>query len=178
MIGRTGPRVPRITKLCVICGTAFTCGGSDGSVNRTHCSMTCAGNARHGKARIMSEIETAWLSGVFDGEGCIVWANRRKTKPILVLQIGNTSRELIERVIEVTGCGRVTGGRPRKEGNAPFFGWGISSSNAIAVLTQMHPYLIVKRARSEMALRGEIWTIGWGLSSGKEMAMINAQRAS
>lgn len=119
----------------------------------------------------MSEVEAAWLAGVFDGEGCICWANRKFPKPTLVLQIGNTCRPLLERVQQVTGSGGITIGQRFKDKRREYFKWQISSSKAKSVLQQIERFLVVKRQRADLALRDEVWPIGFGLSFGKSEYM-------
>lgn len=145
-----------------MCGVAFACGG--GRLQRPKgqrfCSNRCSASAQiktpwH-EVRQMSDVECAWLAGLFDGEGSIVELKRGATQinKGWRIQITNTCTALLDRVDEVTGVhARVT--KRRKVPNpkhAQAYDWQCYSTTAAAILVQMLPYLIVKRARALLVL--------------------------
>lgn len=160
-------RINPDTKLCERCGTAFLVGG-EGRKARHHryCSRVCAKSAyweseraskwpllptAHGEAKHLTETEVAWLAGLFDGEGCIAWPRRENLHSVRI-DIANTNEELLARVCEVTGTGRVQSAVRVKEHHTPAFVWHAYGDNARFLLHQMYPLLIIKRHAAGVAL--------------------------
>lgn len=175
-VGRRRPQlvVPREQRLCRTCGKAFMVGGADGALTRTCCSLSCAARLPRGRrttkatARTMSAVEAAWFAGVFDGEGYVICSNKNYPTPTFILGISNTCLPFMEKVLEVAGCGRLTVDRRQTRDHSCSWKWTLSSSrNTAALLVQIFPWLIVKRARAEKAIAGERWENGFDLSPGK-----------
>lgn len=173
--------VPRERRLCRTCGKEFITGGTDGSIKKSTCSLSCAARVPRGRrrtvvtARQMTCCEAAWLAGIIDGEGFIVLTNKQYPTPNFSLGVSNTSRELLERILAVTGCGRLDDDqRARQHTNpyaSPSWKWCAMTANAVVLLKQILPWLIVKKARAEKAIAGERWEPGFGLSPGKRRQM-------
>jgi hypothetical protein len=183
---RTGIRrpdifVPRERRKCRTCGKEFITGGTDGPMKKSTCSLSCAARIPRGRrrtritARQMSCCEAAWFAGIVDGEGFIVLTNKQYPAPNFTLGVSNTSRELLERILVVTGCGRLDDESRFREHNNPYasrsWKWCAMTANAIVLLKQILPWLIVKKARAEKAIAGERWEPGFGLSEGKKKQM-------
>lgn len=159
-VGKKYPVPVREMRPCRLCGKLMTIGGGGNRrANAMFCSQPCAVNGRwegvpgHEPARAMSDVEIAWFAGVFDGEGGVAWPRRTKVTSVR-LSITNTSRPLLEKVIEVVGTGRLLDRtRFRKSlKHSPVWVWSIYGENAQIVLRQILPWLIVKREAAEVAL--------------------------
>lgn len=105
----------------------------------------------------MSQVEAAWLAGLFDGEGSIVELKRkdRQLTKGWRITITNTNTDLLDRVEEVTGVtARVLmKRRTLNPKHSQAFYWQCYSTTAAGVLLQMYPFLIVKRQRAAMVLQ-------------------------
>ncbi len=160
--GRTGKGKPIVTPLersCPECGTKFLVGGAGRRRwNSTYCSRQCSAKHRwlelpgHERAREMSDTESAWFAGVFDGEGCIVWPVKTNIKSVR-LSVANTCVPLLEKVRVVSGTGKVRMQQARKSRfhTQPWI-WDCYGENARIVLRQIVPWLIVKKEAAEVAL--------------------------
>ena len=106
---RTDLQVAPQEKTCPRCGATFLVGGAGrGKYHQKYCSVGCSNKALgyQPRPRQLTEVEVAWLGGLFDGEGSII--TPRKHNPHSVrLTITNTHYPLLERVLNVTGTGRI-----------------------------------------------------------------------
>lgn len=96
-----------------------------------------------------SPIGIAWLTGLFDGEGTVVWRGRAGVE----LAIKMTDRDLIERVHEVTACGYTYGpfwNRGPGIGK-PMWAWSCGRSEDVQRLLEFMQPLLGQR-RKERAL--------------------------
>lgn len=156
-------RNPVVEKTCLVCGDVFAGGGGrlQRPADQKYCSNRCSASARirtpvH-QIRRMTDVEAAWLAGLFDGEGSIVELKRGATQMTKAwrITITNTCLPLLDRVEEVTGVhARVFMKRkaPNPKHTQAYF-WQAYSTTAAEVLMQMLPYLIVKRERALLVLR-------------------------
>lgn len=160
------------TKPCAWCKSPFAVGGSGRSREKTFCSRSCARRSmwadrasgaapglsiRHDPAREMTREEAGWFAGVFDGEGCVSYPHRNLTwKKSASISVANTNHELLERLVTVTGTGRITStGRQDKPHHQPCWIWHCHGDNARKVLQQAAPFLIAKREAAEYALSND-----------------------
>jgi len=159
-------------RACLQCGKTFIVGGGG---NRPYiakyCSRTCSRKAywinvragetpppvnqtfdgsSHAMPREMSEIERTWFAGLFDGEGCVGWP-RRNVLHSVYLSITNTNENLMNRVAEITGTGRIKY-KHRDSRHSPIWVWACYGENARSILRQIVPWLIVKKEAAEVAL--------------------------
>lgn len=108
----------------------------------------------------MSEGEIAWFAGLFDGEGSIILAHRKRDdSKAFRIQISNNVVELLEQVHDYTGVGRITKvsrstTNPR---HATSYVWSASTGEALEILRQVRPWLIVKAERADAVLEGRIF---------------------
>ena len=95
-------------------------------------------------------IETAYIAGLFDGEGSVILARHRKgTKYLaLVVQIVNTNRDVLEE-IKLTYGGAIYAGRGT---NKPIYAWKAYTDAAEKFLTAIEPYVHVKHRQVEIGL--------------------------
>lgn len=92
----------------------------------------------------MSEIDRAWLAGLFEGEG---WSNiylRPDGTPYVQMGIQSTDYDIIERVQRIAG-GTIIPIRPREEHHKPSWQWNPGVHSAGSVLRAIVPYLGVRR---------------------------------
>ncbi len=99
----------------------------------------------------------AYCAGLFDGEGCIhiarISTKKRSLTFQLVCKVSMSSLPVLELLMARYG------GSIRAESQSAthnkyglVHSWAISSSNAVMFLTQLLPYLVVKREQAELAL--------------------------
>ena len=104
----------------------------------------------------MSKEEIAWFAGLFDGEGSIVLARRDRyagSKAARIV-IYNNVLELLERIIEFTGVGVIHERKSKNPKHADSYYWQCGGGEAMAILRQVRPWLIVKAARANAVLEG------------------------
>lgn len=112
------------------------------------------------RPELLTDVEVGWLSGLFDGEGCISlhWQHVPSVSgypvPGYRLFVSNTCKALLDRGYEITGLGKV---RARKGKYAEHYlqgyVWDISRRNDIlTMLKLMHPWLIAKKRQAEIAI--------------------------
>lgn len=163
VIGRTGvprgPYVEREARNCEHCGGSFLVGGCDRKKDTRFCSVPCSTRGRwdgvpgHETPIAMDREDAAWFAGLFDGEGCVAWPKRHRFNECRI-SIANTSLPLLERAKEVTGTGKireVTKYRKNPKHNRAWV-WNCYAANAREVLSQILPWLIVKKEAAEIVL--------------------------
>jgi hypothetical protein len=102
----------------------------------------------------MSEIELGWLAGIFEGEGTIVLppAQRRH----VTMSLNSTDRDVIERLVAVTGVGHIYGPFANDHqtavmsasGKKPIWRWTVSRRAEVArLLLAMYPLLSDRRQK-------------------------------
>jgi hypothetical protein len=93
----------------------------------------------------MSEgIDTAWATGVFEGEGCITACGDTGKSKTPSLHIDMTDEDVLRRVMIIFG-GNVTGPTYRADFK-PMYHWRLSGIKPVqAVLRRMWPYLCERR---------------------------------
>lgn len=89
----------------------------------------------------MEDQEWAWLAGIFEGEGCIVFTGKNS----VTLSIGMTDRDVIDRVLELVGRGTIYRNKP-KRGYRPQFHWKVGHQDDVRfVLRGIRPWLGKRR---------------------------------
>jgi hypothetical protein len=103
----------------------------------------------------MPDVDAAWLAGLFDGEGSIVYPRKDAATPGVRITITNSCYPLLEQVLAVAGVGKVIHHRDAghiRPTHAETWYWACYSANARDLLAQMLPWLIVKRRKAEEAV--------------------------
>lgn len=89
-------------------------------------------------------LETAWLAGIFEGEGTIVFHSTRSVR----LRVVMTDQDVVERFADTIGRGTLRG--PIGSDNArhrSLYCWDVSSAkDVIAVLERLLPWLGERRS--------------------------------
>jgi len=108
--------------------------------------------------RKLSDAEAAYIAGIVDGEGTISLVrhhggeNRRP-----VISVANTEYALLQYLQTTVGAGRITNKRISRLHHTPSFTFAIYSRQALALLTQITPFLrTCKRARAELLLQSHL----------------------
>jgi hypothetical protein len=104
----------------------------------------------------MSPCEAAWVAGIVDGEGSITI----RTKPypggkryqVASLSVCNTDTELLARVVEFTGIGRIGFNIRANHKRKEIWRWQTDQRQAAAVVEQLMPWLTCKRRVAELLL--------------------------
>lgn len=107
----------------------------------------------------LSDVQSAWLAALLDGEGSIgLWRIRRTANKSgwvyrAGMEICNTNREILEAVRSVVG-GWVNIGDVRKTNprHKPAFKALLSQRAVLPVLRAVAPYLIIKRRQAEIVM--------------------------
>lgn len=112
----------------------------------------------------MKRIDLAYMAGLFDGEGSIVIHARKyvtkqgkiQTHSYAELCLGSTD-EWVVRFFQVSFGGNVYLRRPAKPGarfgTSSMWAWQVAARKTIPPLEALLPYLRLKRAQAEIALR-------------------------
>jgi hypothetical protein len=96
--------------------------------------------------RQMSAEEAAWLAGILEGEGSFI------STSYCSLQVTMTDRDIIARLVAITGVGRVHERRPQKSHHKPSQLWVVARHEQIRQLIEaVLPWL--GERRSEAVLR-------------------------
>jgi hypothetical protein len=103
-----------------------------------------------GDERTMTEVEAAWVAGLYEGEGSLV-SKPTTTDISWELVIVMTDQDVIEKLARITGVGNVTFVKRAKAHWSDQYRWRVSRMAHIAhVLSQIEEHLgSRRRARSE-----------------------------
>src|SRR5437660_7917080 len=95
----------------------------------------------------MDKASTAWLAGLFEGEGCISFTG----KSSVCVTIKMSDRDVIERCRTVSGVGRIYGPWPRPSGK-PMWEWNVYPVEDVERLLQaLLPWLGERRRAKALA---------------------------
>lgn len=101
---------------------------------------------------VMRSVDAAYLAGLIDGEGTIALTRvHQGQNRQLVVTISSTELALLEWTKKTTGVGKITTKRTSSPHHSPGFTYCVANRQALAVLTQVHPYL-----RSYKSLRSRL----------------------
>lgn len=107
--------------------------------------------------RNMTDIETAWVGAMFEGEGSITL--NRVGRGYLRLSLENTDVEIISALLRLTGLGHVSYRHPNlnKLARKPSYQWYLTrQDDVIALLTKIEPYCIKAQTRLASLLESVI----------------------
>lgn len=92
----------------------------------------------------MTETETAWLAGLLEGEGTIVFTSVNS----IALTIFMTDEDVLRRCHEFTEAGMVTGPYQNKKRptHKPLWKWSVTKgAHAEAILIAIYPWMGIRR---------------------------------
>lgn len=100
----------------------------------------------------MTKNEAAWLAGLFDGEGSLINSHNQRQNGNFCLrfQICMCNEEIVRRVQTVIGTGNISYWKPKNPRHSESWRYHVHGMNAVRVLQQILPWLIVKREDAEM----------------------------
>lgn len=113
-----------------------------------------------GEITIHAETDKAYLAGILDGDGCICISPKRRSKGdkvyivnYLYVFISNSNPKLMEWLKSIGGSVvELKPGAGALKRTGPVFSWSISARQAGQFLTQVVPYLIIKKEQAEAAI--------------------------
>lgn len=152
-------RKPGVKK-CARCEKTFEYGGRGRPKRRQRfCSGRCQALSRVVHARIarLSVRDRAYIAGILDGEGSIVlWDRGNGGRLQLRVSVANTHQGLVDYLCSITNCGSVVRHEfPPEKGYKTSLTWQVYGSNAVSLLKQLLPLLIVKRERAIVAIESQ-----------------------
>jgi hypothetical protein len=105
---------------------------------------------------VMSE-KLAYLAGLFDGEGCVVFTRNgpELLSGGLQVSVTNTDLDLLERFTTQFG-GRIRLNRALRRRPGAYrttFAWVVCGGNAARVLETLRPFLVAKAPQADLALK-------------------------
>jgi len=96
----------------------------------------------HVQPKVMTEAQVAWLAGILEGEGSFLV--RRNGSG--VIQVAMTDRDIIDRLVEVTGAGRIHSRTPAKPHHRPAWVWHVRRhTHVVHIVTAVLPWLGERR---------------------------------
>ena len=98
------------------------------------------------------DIDMAYLAGILDGEGCIRVRNVVKNKLCLVVTVQQTDEEPLILFKAYFG-GSLRRKSKLTTGGLQVFRYYASRRNAVRLLEQLSPYLIIKKSRAELGIK-------------------------
>jgi hypothetical protein len=115
----------------------------------------------HPRTKTLSESEAAYAAGLLDGEGSIIlWKpkgsqSRRMRLRILII---NTYEPVMDWLVS-----RIGGAIHRRQHAStnyssnplPIWTWTVHGSNAVAVLKQLMPFMIIKRDKAKLGIESQ-----------------------
>ena len=100
----------------------------------------------------LSPVESAYVAGLIDGEGCI-YAGKTAKGLLVQLQIISTSRGFLEAFRLLVGGGIVRAcSKPLRPRHRQRWVWSTALTETKRVLTQCLSYLVIKREQAELVL--------------------------
>ncbi len=155
-VGQPHASKPPEERHCLACGASFLVGGRGRPGKKVkYCSRDCGEAARRRRGAIpktMTQPHAAYLAGIIDGEGSIILHMRRDDVVAMFVAIVNTSRGLLEWVEHTTGVGSIVDHDGGSLQRRPTWLWRANSEAAEAILRQVHPFLIVKKAQASLGI--------------------------
>lgn len=104
-------------------------------------------------------VETAWLAGLIDGEGCITVNKQRpgsggrvNVSYRLYLKITMCHEVTIRRILEITGVGAITTNIPKNPKRRQSWTWWASNRQAAMIIQEVRPFLVTKAHEADIAL--------------------------
>ncbi len=102
----------------------------------------------------MTNEEKAYLAGIIDGEGCISIYSKERNGPRrfgLRLTIYNSDLQLMDWITKRLGGKAVECITHRQQGRLRNYQWATEGHRAIKVLSQVYPYMVMKRKQAGIA---------------------------
>lgn len=145
------------TVVCPVCQTVVKIGGGKGGRKKstTFCSLACkrAGHQSKSKECLeMSPTQRAYLAGIIDGEGSLVFSMKNGRSIECVISIGNTNLEVLEWVKSTTGLGTIHTAKRYQLSHKPAWQYKCTHGGATSVCASVVEFLIIKRQQARLML--------------------------
>lgn len=108
-------------------------------------------------------IEILYLAAIIDGDGYIGINKSDERRYKIILEVGNTSKLLVYYLHENYG-GNVHGPYKSKKNRKDRFLWKCSTKEAIKLIKQIQPHLVIKQQQANLALEAWEDTFKWDYS--------------
>lgn len=96
----------------------------------------------------ISEIQAAWIAGLFEGEGCISWCD----KTSVALKLTMTDEDVVQRLFDLTGVGYITMKTKNNESSKQAWNWTLQHAEEVkTLLTLLLPFFGNRRAAKAVA---------------------------
>lgn len=155
-------RITPTEKTCPNCGTVFLVGGRGRPrKSQVYCTQKCNALARTIQPSIamLAHDDAVYLAGLFDGEGSIIlWDRGYGGRPQLRCSISNTHPGVLEWVRRITETGSIVKHewvKAEQQHYKTSLTWQCYGQNAVSLLKQMLPRLIIKRERALEAIASQ-----------------------
>lgn len=95
--------------------------------------------------KTVSDVDLAWVSGLFEGEGCVGWIDtRRRGNNAGYVTIAMVDKDIIDRVERVTGIGRRF--EQKLKSGKTLYQWRVNKQeDVVAFLTKILPFMGQRR---------------------------------
>ncbi len=101
----------------------------------------------------MSSDQIAWLAGIIEGEGSFLVKGHRAA----TIQVVMTDRDIIDRLVEITGVGRIHGYAPAKAHYKQAWDWRVRRrAHIIFIIDAVMPWLGQRRATAAQRVLDEL----------------------
>jgi hypothetical protein len=98
----------------------------------------------------MRKADAGYLAAMIDGEGCIGLYKTKRGYVNGTVQVSNTSRSLLESLIETAGVGRITTKSEPRINRKPVYSWTICQRQAKSLLLAVMPHIRLKRPQARL----------------------------
>lgn len=107
----------------------------------------------------ITDAEVAWVAGILEGEGC--WTKRNDPKrSTWWIAVRMTDRDIIDRLMEVTGVGSVSDARPLRDTYKMAWAWQVAARPHREWLTiQVWPWMGERRRARILELWPDILAV-------------------
>lgn len=120
----------------------------------------------------MTEVEIAYLAGIFEGEGSVsvgtVYRGKQHDTLQLIVRVGMSDADVIIRLQQITGVGTISSYQPNRAGSKMCYRWSVTNRDECdTVLAAIWPYLGVRRREQirvafkkitdNLTAKGQVW---------------------
>ncbi len=112
---------------------------------------------KRNKLHELTEMDKAYLAGLFDGEGCVHISryqgkNNRSPTFTLHVMVSQCDENYLIYWMGKTGMGKIYIHHPQKKEHRPGYCWTLPSRSAAQFLETLLPLLMVKKEQAEIAI--------------------------
>ena len=106
---------------------------------------------RSRELRNMSDLDIAWLAGLLEGEGAffvqhVRASGNRRARTRIVVAVQMTDRDIVERIVQLTGLGTVRSYQPSNPRHRTTYRWAINALEpTVALMRVLRPLMGIRR---------------------------------